>query len=50
MQMKKQKKNIFKNNAAFRSCILKINNIFIGDVDDLDIVMPMYNLLEYSDN
>ena len=28
----------------------KINNIFIDSAEDLDIVMPMYNLLEYSDN
>ena len=28
----------------------KINNGFIKDADDLDIVMPMYNLLEYSKN
>ena len=41
---------IFKNNASFRSCISKINNTFIYDTEDLDIVMPMYNLLEYSNN
>ena len=28
----------------------KINNILIGNAEDLDIVMPMYNLLEYSKN
>ena len=28
----------------------KINNEFIEDADDLDIVIPMYNLLEYSKN
>ena len=41
---------IFKNNAAFRSCITKINNTFIDNAEDLDIVMPMYNLLKYSEN
>ena len=41
---------ILKNNAPFVSCMTKINNEFIEDVDDLDIVMPMYNLLEYSKN
>ena len=41
---------ILKNNAPFVSCITKINNEFIEDADDLDIVMPMYNLLEYSKN
>ena len=40
----------FKNNAPFRSCISKINNTFIEDVEDLDIVMPMYHLLGYSNN
>ena len=44
------KKLVFKNNAPFRSCIWKINNTFIDNAEDLDIVMPMYNLLEYSDN
>ena len=50
MVMKKRKKLTFKNNAPFRSCISKINNTFIDSAEDLDIVMPMYNLLEYSDN
>ena len=39
---------ILKNNAPFASCITRINNELIKDADDLDIVMPMYNLLEYS--
>ena len=47
---KKRHKNLFKNNAQFRSCISKINNTFIDNVEDLDIVLPMYNLLEYSNN
>ena len=41
---------ILKNNAPFISCITKINNKLIEDAEDLDIVMPMYNLLEYSKN
>ena len=41
---------ILKNNAPFLSCITRINNELIEDADDLDIVMPMYNLLEYSKN
>ena len=41
---------ILKNNAPFISCISKINNELIEDVEDLDMVMPMYNLLEYSKN
>ena len=39
-----------KNNASFVSCIIRINGELIEDADDLDIVMPMYNLLEYSKN
>ena len=44
------KKLAFKNNAPFVSCISKINNTVIDNVEDLDIVMPMYNLIEYSKN
>ena len=36
--------------APFRSYISKINKTFIDNAEDLDIVMPMYNLLEYSKN
>ena len=38
----------FKNNAPFASCISKIKNVLIDNVEDQDIIMPMYNLLEYS--
>ena len=41
---------ILQNNAPFVSCITKINNELIENADDVDIVMPMYNLLEYSEN
>ena len=41
---------ILKNNAPFVSCITRINGELIEDADDLDIVIPMYNLLEYSKN
>ena len=44
------KKLAFKNNAPFRSCIWKMNITFIENAEDLDMVMPMYNMLEYSDN
>ena len=37
----------FRNNVPFTS-ISKINNVLIDNAEDLDIVMPMYNLLEYS--
>ena len=38
----------FQNNATIGSCLSKINNTFINNAEDLDIVMSMYNLLEYS--
>ena len=41
---------MFKNNVPFRSCISKINSTLIDNAEDLDIVMPMCNLLEYSQN
>ena len=44
------KKLALKNNAPFLSCISKINNTFTDNAEDLDIVMSMYNLLEYSKN
>ena len=50
---KRDKKNrplILKNNAPFVSCITRINGELIEDADDLDIVMSLYNLLEYSKN
>ena len=47
---KKNRPLILKNNAPFVSCITRINGELIEDADDLDIVMSMYNLLEYSKN
>ena len=44
------KKVIFKNCAPFTNCISEINNIQVHNAKDIDIVMPMYNLIEYSDN
>ena len=38
-----------KNNASFKSSISKINNTFTYIAEDLDIVMMMYRLLEYSE-
>ena len=40
----------FKNCAPFTSCKGDINNVEIDYYQDIDIVMPMYNLIEYSDN
>ena len=45
----KRNKNLaFKNNAPFINCISKINGVKIDNAEDLDVVMPMYKLLEYS--
>ena len=41
---------IFKNCAPFVKCINRINNTDIDTAQDIDIVMAMYNLIEYSDN
>ena len=43
-----EKKLVFKSNAPFINCISKINIVKIDNEEDLDVVMPMYNLLRYS--
>ena len=43
------KKVIFKNCAPFTNCISKINNTQIYNAEYIDIVTPMYNLIEFSD-
>ena len=40
----------FKNCAPFINCISEINNTQVDNAKDIDIVMPMYNLIEYADN
>ena len=47
---KRNKSVAFKNNVPFINCISKINGVQIDNAEDLDVVMPMYNLLEYSKN
>ena len=47
---KRNKEVSFKNNAPFINCISKINGIKTDNAEDLDVVMPMYNLLECSKN
>ena len=44
------KKVIFKNCAPFTNCTSEINNTQVGNAKDIDNVMPMYNLIEYSNN
>ena len=41
---------ILKNNTPFIFCISKINGVLVENTEDPDIIMPMYNLLEYSKN
>ena len=40
----------FKNCAPFANCITKTDGTTIDDGNDLDLVMPMYNLIEYCSN
>ena len=40
----------FKNCALVNNCISEINNTQLDNAKDIDIVMPMYSLIEYSDN
>ena len=41
---------VLKNSAPFTKCNLEINDEHVDTAENLDIVMPMYNLIEYSDN
>ena len=41
---------IFKNCEPFTKCISKVNNAEIDNAQGIDVVMPMYNFVEYSDN
>ena len=43
-------KAAFKNCAPFRKCRTEINETFVDEADYINIAMPMYNLIEYSDN
>ena len=40
----------FKNCAPFSSCTTKINDVFADEANHVYIAIPMYNLIEYSDN
>ena len=46
----REKSVAFKNCAPFTNCISEINNTQVDNAKDIDIVMSMYNLIEYSDN
>ena len=40
----------FKNCVPFEKCRTEINETFVDDAQHINIAMPMYNLIEYSDN
>ena len=44
------KKVIIKNCAPFTDCMSEINNTHVDSAKDIDVLMLMYNLIEYSDN
>ena len=41
---------LFKNCGPFTDCISEINNIQLGHAKDIDVMMQIYNLIEYSNN
>ena len=43
-------KKIFKNCALFTDCVSQINNTQVGNAKDVYVVMPLYDLIEHSDN
>ena len=47
---RKKRGFVLKSNAPFISCISKINGVLIENAEDIHVVIPMYNLLEYSKN
>ena len=44
------KEVVFKNCAPFTDCISEVTDTQIDNAEDIDVVMPMYNLMEYSNN
>ena len=46
--MMHMKKIALTNNSPFVNCVTKVNDMFIDCSDDLQVVMSMYNLLQYS--
>ena len=43
-------KVVFKNYSPFRKCRIEINETFINDAEHINIAIPIYNLIEYSNN
>ena len=46
----RNKKVILKNSVPFSSCVSKINNTQVDNAENIETVLPIYNLIEYSDN
>ena len=44
------KEVVYKNCAPFSRCISQIKNMQVDDAQEIDVVMPMYNLIEHSNN
>ena len=44
------KQVVFKNCTSFTDCLSEINNTDIDNTKDIDVVIPMYNSIEYNDN
>ena len=49
-QTDERDKGVAFKNALFINCISEVNNTQVDNAKDIDIVMPMYNLIEYSDD
>ena len=47
---KNSKQTVFKNWRSFTHCITEIDNTQVDNAKDIDAVLPMYNLIEYSDS
>ena len=45
---RKNRDFILKNNVPFTSCLSKINGTLIDNAEDLDVIIPIYNLIEYN--
>ena len=47
---KRNKQVIFKNCAPFADCISEVSNVQIDNAKDIDVLIPIYDLIEYGDN
>ena len=47
---KMNKQIVSENCTSFTNCIIEINNVQTNIIKDIDLVMPIYELIEYTDN